>query len=178
MEVPETFKNMKKDKRMMTAVVVLGALGILLILLPSLLSGGSRGSSADTPELSTISAEEYCADTQQRLEGFLRHIDGAGEVRVFLKVRSEQRYVYATEGKQSRSENKTEEEEKYVLIGGSSGRSALIETIEAPEIEGAVILCAGGDIPAVQERIYRAVSAALGIPTAKIYVAGLDRKGE
>ncbi|MBR4628222.1 MAG: hypothetical protein IKO47_11100 [Ruminococcus sp.] len=179
MEVSEKIRSMKKDKRMMTAVVVLGLAGLILIMLSSVFSGGSKKKAAESiPELSTVSSGEYCEDTQQRLEAFLSQVDGAGRVRVFLKVSSEQRYVYATEGKQSRSENRAEEEEKYVLIGGSSGRSALIETIQAPEIEGAVILCSGGSIPVVQERIYRAASAALGIPTARIYVAALNGKGE
>jgi stage III sporulation protein AG len=46
-----------------------------------------------------------------------------------------------------------------------------VETIEAPEITGAVIVCGGGGDAAVREQIYKAASAALGIPTAKIYVA-------
>ena len=50
-----------------------------------------------------------------------------------------------------------------------------IETVETPAITGAVIACSGFDSPAVQEQIYRAVSAALGIPTGKIYVTKLKR---
>jgi len=174
----ETAGGMKKEKRMMRAVVIFGAAGLLLIMLSPVLSGGSsRSSSVKTPELTSVSGEEYCAGMQQKLEAFLRNVEGAGEVKVFLKVGSEQRYVYATESRQSRSDNRSEEEEKYVLIGGNSGKSALIETIETPVIEGAVILCSGGRDPAVQERIYRAASAALGISTARIYVAVSNGKG-
>ena len=171
MEAAERFRNMKKDKRMMCAVVILGAAGLLLIMLSPVLSGGKkRSDNVKALELTSVSGEEYCYSLERRLEAFLSRIEGAGEVRVFLKAGSEQRYVYATEGKQSRSDNRSEEEEKYVLVGGNSGKSALIETIETPSIEGAVILCSGGS-PAVQERIYRAASAALGISTARIYVA-------
>ena len=178
MEAAEISGGMRKDKRMMRAVVIFGAAGLLLIMLSPVFSGGKHsGSSAKTPELTSVSGEEYCAGLQQRLEAFLGNIEGAGSVRVFLKAGSEQRYVYATEGRQSRSDTKCEEEEKYVLIGGNSGKSALIETVETPVIEGAVILCSGGGDPAVQERIYRAASAALGISTARIYVAVSNGKG-
>ena len=178
MEAAERFMGMKKDKRMLTAVVLLGTAGLILIMLSSVFSGGKRADTGTkSPELISVSGEEYCEGMQRRLEAFLGNVEGAGEVRVFLKVGSEQRYVYATEGKQSRSDNRCEEEEKYVLIGGNNGKSALIETVQTPVIEGAVILCSGGRDPAVQERIYRAASAALGISTARIYVAVSNGKG-
>lgn len=174
MEITEKLSGLKKDRKFITAAAVMCICGLLLIALSSLTSGkGGSGSYGDDPAFSEKSGEEYCVSTEQRLQSFLRNIEGAGEVRVFLKVSGEQRYVYATEGRKSSSENKTEEEEKYVLIGGSSGKNALIETIDAPEIEGAVILCSGGSDPAVRERIYKSAAAALGIPTANIYVAKL-----
>ena len=60
-----------------------------------------------------------------------------------------------------------------MIIGGGNEKNALIETIETPEITGAVIACTGCDSPTVRERIYKAVAAALGIPTGKIYVTKL-----
>ncbi len=174
MEIPEKIKNMKSDRKMMTAVIVLGAAGLLLIMLSGFTDGSKKSSpSSETALPAGMSSESYCSETEKRLEGFLQRIDGAGEVRAFLKVGSEQRYVYATEGKKTVSDNKAEEEEKYVMIGGNGGKNALIETVEAPEIEGAVILCSGCGDPAVREQVYRAAAAALGIPTAKIYVARL-----
>ena len=168
MEIPEKIKNMKSDRKMLTAVAVLGAAGLLLIMLSGFADGGKKSSStAETSLTAGTSSESYCTDTEKRLEEFLQRIDGAGEVRAFLKVGSEQRYVYATEGKKSVSDKKTEEEEKYVVIGGNGGKNALIE------IEGAVILCSGCGDPAVREQVYRAAAAALGIPTAKIYVGRL-----
>ncbi|MBP3309739.1 MAG: hypothetical protein J6L05_02875 [Ruminococcus sp.] len=174
MKIPEKFMKMKKDKKMLTAVTALGISGLLLIMISSLIPEKKQpDESAEINQMVMTDAESYCSETEKRLEEFLKNIEGAGDVRVYLKVGSNEKYVYATEGKRSRSENKTEEEEKYVIIGGGSEKSALIETIEAPAIEGAVIACSGCDSPIVQEQIYRAVSAALGIPTGKIYVTKL-----
>ena len=179
MEIAERIKSFKGDRRMMKAVIVFGAAGLLLIMLSALTDGGSDKKSTDKAVLSAdLSSDAYCSETERRLEDFLRKIDGAGEVRAFVKVGSEQKYIYATEGKKSVSDKKTEEEEKYVLIGGSSGKEALVETVEAPEIEGAVILCSGCGDPAVREQVYRAAAAALGLPTAKIYVARLSSPGK
>ncbi|MDE7105413.1 MAG: hypothetical protein K2O36_05985, partial [Ruminococcus sp.] len=120
--------------------------------------------------INSVDTNDYCRETEQKLEEFLKKIDGAGDVEVYLTIKSSERYVYAAEEKKVKSENKTEEEEKYVIIGGGSEREPLIETVEAPEVTGAVIVCTGGDSPVVEERIYKAVSSALGISTSKIYV--------
>ena len=176
MEITKKLKNMPKDKRMMTVVVILGITGLVLIMISSLVPKEEKTDELEYTTTEKISsAEDYRIETEKRLENFLSSIDGAGNVKVYLTVGSDERYIYATEGRRSKSENKTEEERKYVLIGGGSDKSALIETVETPAITGAVIACSGFDSPTVQEQIYRAVSAALGIPTGKIYVTKLKR---
>ena len=39
--------------------------------------------------------------------------------------------------------------------------------------EGAVIVCTGGDSPAVQERVLRAACTACGFPSNQVYIAKL-----
>ena len=168
MEIADRIKSFKGDRRMMKAVIVFGAAGLLLIMISSFLPD-KKQPVTDEPAPPSAS-EEYCRITEKRLRELIRNIDGAGEAEVYLTVGSGERYVYAAEGKKSSSENKTEEEKKYVMTGGSSQRTPLIETVETPEIKGAVIVCTGCGSPAVEERVYKAASAALGIPTSKIYV--------
>lgn len=173
MKITERFDNLKGDKKMMTAVIALGAAGLLLILISSLLPEKKEvDKEVAAKKVSVVSeAEDYCSETEKRLESFLENIRGAENVRVYLTVGSGERYVYASEGKKSKSENKTEEEKKYVIIGSGSEKSALIETVRTPVIEGAVVIFSGNGDASVKEKLYHAVSAALGIPTGKIYVA-------
>lgn len=168
MELVEKIKRIAGEKKSAAAITVLGVAGLLLIMISSFLPENKKEKSpVDTaPE---YSAGSYCRETEEKLEDFLKKIDGAGEVDVYITVGTGVQYVYAAEEKRSVSENKTEEEEKYVMVGGNS-REPLLEKIEAPEITGAVIVSTGCGSPAVEERIYRAASAALGIPTYKIYV--------
>lgn len=174
MRIPEKIKEMFKGRKALTLTTALGIAGMLLIMVSSLIPEKNQTAEKTvSPAASSADAAAYCAETEKRLEDFLSDIEGAGEVRVYLTVGSSETTVYATEEKRSRSDNKTEEEEKYVMIGSGSDKGALIETVQAPSIEGAVIACSGCDRPEVQERIYKAVSAALGIPTAKIYVTKL-----
>lgn len=170
----EKFRDLPKEKKLLTAVMFLGIAGLVFIMLSSLIPDGNK---TDIPEYTSVSensgAEVYRIETEKRLEEFLSSIDGAGNVKVYLTVGSDKRYIYATEGKRSKSENMTEEERKYVMIGSGNEKSALVETVQSPAITGAVIACGGSDNPAVQEQIYRAASAALGIPTGQIYVTKL-----
>lgn len=178
MEIINKLKNMTKDKKAVTVVTLLGATGLLLIMISSILPENSEEIEKVSNELQQceFSSESYCVDTEQRLEEFLAKIEGVGEVKVYLTVSSEEEYVYATEGKTSVSEKKKEEEKSYVIIGSGSDKTALVETVRNPEISGAVVACTGCDSPRIQEKIYKAVSTALGIPTGKIYVTKL--KGE
>lgn len=174
MEMAEKLRELIKGRKWAVFMTICGTAGLLLIMISSLLPDNISERKENTDNYSSIvDFGKYCTDTEKRLEGFLADIDGAGKVRVYLTVGSDERYVYATEGRYSRGENKTEEEERYVIIGGGSDKNALVETIRAPEITGAVIACEGGESAQVRESIYKAVSAALDIPTSKIYVTKL-----
>lgn len=165
----EKISSIIGEKKSIAVVTILGAAGLLLIMLSSFLPDRDESpQTAEKPQTDIV--QNYCTETEARLEAFLENIEGAGEVKVYLTVGSGERYVYVSEEKRMESENKTEEEEKYVIVGGSSSREPLIETVETPEVTGAVIICTGCKSPVVEERIYKAASAALGIPTADIYV--------
>ncbi len=159
----------EKFKEKKTAVItVLGVVGLFLIMISTVLP--DKKQPAPTAEISDNiqDNESYRIETENRLEEFLEKVDGAGDVEVYLTVGSSERYIYVSEGKKVKSDNKTEEENKYVIFG--SEKEPLVETVETPEITGAVIACTGGGSPVVEERIYKAASAALGISTSKIYV--------
>lgn len=164
----ELIEKLKEKK---TAVItVLGAVGLLFILISSVLPDKEKPASVpqDEPFSDVTDMENYRTDTEQRLKKLLEQIDGAGSVEVYLTVGNGGRYVYAAEEKKVKSDNRTEEENKYVTYGSS--KEPLLEKVETPEITGAVIVCTGGESPVVEERIYKAASAALGLSTGKIYV--------
>ncbi len=172
MLITEKLRKLANSQNMTKIVTVCGAAGLLLIMLSSLLPERKKSEGGNKADISNLSAE-YQIKTEKRLESFLEKIDGAGEVSVYLTVSSGERYVYAAENRLSKAESRTEEEKKYVIIGNGNEKKALVETVEIPEISGAVIACEGCDSPVVQERIYKAASAALNIQTNRIYVTKL-----
>ncbi len=174
MEIVEKARELLKQRKWAVFMTVCGAAGLLLIMISSLVPDKRAAALKNQDRGMCLSdTNELCSDTEKRLGELLSKIDGAGNVRVYLSFGSCERYVYASEGRRSRSDGKIEEEEKYVMTGSGSEKSPIVETIEKPEVTGAVIVCDGGDSASVREKMYKAASAALGISTAKIYVAKL-----
>ena len=165
-------RELIKGRKWAVFMTICGIAGLLLIMISSLLPENDSVEKNTKDEYSK-KAGEYSVFVENRLSDFLSRIDGAGEVRVYISVGSSEKYIYATEGRSSRSENKTDVEEKCVIVGSGSEKNALVETVENPRINGAVVLCSGGDSPIVCERVYNAVSAALGLPLGNIYVSKL-----
>lgn len=174
MAIRDLIDELKKDKKRFMLLKVLLTLGICLIAASYLFSGrDNKKASEESTSAQSLTVAEYRIETERRLTDFLKDIEGVGEVRVYLTFDAQEEYVYAREGKTSVSENKKEEEFKYVMIGGSSDKTALVETVRLPQVSGAVIACSGSGDPAVCGTVYKAASAALGIPTGCIYVTKL-----
>ena len=173
MDIADKIRSFMDGPKFRGVIAVVGAAGLLLILLSSLLPSKADDTVSPDDEEVLSEAQSYCSETEKRLEAFLGSIEGAGEVRVCISVGSNERYIYASEGKRSEADNRTEVEEKYVMTGSGGEKKPIIETVRTPEISGAVIAAEGYDSPTVRERLYKAASAALDIPTGKIYVTKL-----
>ena len=116
METAERIKSFLRGRKHSTLIAVCGTAGLLLIMLSSVIPEKRGGKTEYKVKNSSFGeAEAYCRETEERLGDFLSDIEGAGEVKVFLTVAGDQRSVYAKEKRRSFSENKNEEEEKYVL---------------------------------------------------------------
>ncbi len=153
-------------------ILFLGIAGIAAIFLSDIIftdKSKEKAYSADIPD--TGGYETYVSETEKRLSDLLGEIDGVGKAQVMLTVSGTEEYVYAEEEKSDMDSERTARENKYVIIGGSSGKEALLRKIENPEISGVVIVCEGGDSSIVKESVKSAVSAAFGLPSNKIFVA-------
>lgn len=146
-------------------------------------SGGEKKTELKGEE--PVDTARYLEESERRLTEVLEQMSGVGAVRVYLTLESGEEKIYATESRtnqQSRSsmtdgsgdkslENNAEGEETYLVLRGSGGEETpiLLKTME-PKIRGAVILCEGGEDPAIREKVLKAASAALNISSSKIYV--------
>jgi len=176
------FKDGKPTKY--TVIFILGILGILLLALAPYISDSLAGAGAPQPEKN---AQQYAQEMEIRLSQMLGKMEGVGKAEVMVTLKNGYTYTYAVTEKtntdlledvKSGEEKKTQEksivEQTYILIDGDGGKTPVITCEMQPQVLGVVVICEGGDEPAVKSRIIEAIKVALDLSSADISVSKLS----
>ena len=165
----ELYSRLTGSRKAMTAAAAVGVAGMLMILF----FGGSRN---EEPKENIVTEPasnvwtDYRSDTERRLEELLSAIDGVGDVKVMISFSSTEEYIYA----QAEKVNGEKTESEYVTVRNGNSEEALLKQVSTPAITGVAVVCGGGKSDRVREEIYRTVTAVLGIPAGRIYVAAME----
>ena len=167
-------------------ILILGFAGIALIFLSGLFHNhDSKATKAQAEEESTkTTAQEYTQQVEKSLTELIGNINGAGSVKVLVTLERNTQYVYATEEKKTtqstqdqaanatvKNQENDSRETKYILVKGADGsQQALAVTEVEPIVKGVVVVCEGGNQPAVQKDIIDAVTTALNLSSARVCV--------
>lgn len=142
-------------------VLLVILLGIGLMLLPT----GSKETATESTMVSTAQR-----NLQEELGELLAHLEGAGKVRVLLTEAEGERTYYQSDEDSRTDSTKTD----TVLITGSDrAQTGLVQRIDPPKYQGAVVLCQGADRASVRLAVVEAVSNATGLPSNRISVLKL-----
>ncbi|MBR6102766.1 MAG: hypothetical protein IKP95_10075 [Ruminococcus sp.] len=171
-----SIRKLFNEKNRLRLTVALAVIAVLLIFLSEIIPGSSDkkkvNDSSSTSELSY--KQNDLRETEERLGKLLSRIQGAGETSVILSLEGSEEYIYAEDITSERNADETETKEKFqskLIVSNSSGnREGLIRKVLAPKYNGALVICEGGYDPSVRERLIKAVSAALDLPSSKICV--------
>ena len=137
-------------------------IGVFLIAFGS----GIGNKSTDDPSCQNITGESYSDALEIKLEEFLKRTEGIYDVDVFVTVDGGSENEYVKKGNSYG--------EDYLVIKNSEGEEAAIVREIYPKVRGVAVICTGGEDPSVQEKVTQLLSAALGISTNKIEVAGIN----
>lgn len=142
-------------------VALILAIGLLLMLLPEKQEEPVQSQSVTSE---TVSQEE-------RLEDILSQIQDVGRVRVLLTVARGEQVIYVyDEDSSDTADSQTSGREVVIVTDNERTQTGLISQVLPPVYLGAVIVCQGGDLPAVQLAVVDAVSDATGLTADKISV--------
>ena len=149
-------------------VLLILLVGVLLLLMPSVSGGTAKqadtGQSAQGADFDLESLERKLADT-------LSQVEGAGQVRVLLTVKTGPRQILAQDVTSSQKEGATEQSTSTVVTSkGSAGQEAVLLQEVYPTFQGALVVCPGGDDPNIRLNIAEAVSALTGLGADKISI--------
>ena len=152
--------------------LIAAAAGLALLLWPS--PGKDTAEEAQSVQQSAVPAEDTAA-VEEKLAALLSMIEGAGEVRVMLTLRSGGEWVYADEKKlttdQDMDAKRTESQTQYVVLRDSSGGERLVPVSQAgAQYRGALVVSRGAGNATVKLALLEAVKAVTGLPSERITV--------
>lgn len=148
------------------ALLVLVA-GLLLLLLPT---GGSDAAEAE-PVAAAQTEEQWLTQLQAELGNTLSRIEGAGEVTLMLSVETGVRKTLAHDSESETQDTESRLRRETVILSAQGGGEEVVVTrADYPVFRGAVVVCAGGDLPAVRLAVTEAVTALTGLSSDKISV--------
>ena len=148
----------KLDKQK-SGILLLAGIGILLLVFSSYITlpvVKEKNSYTDDTDV-----RFYTSYLEERIGELCRSVDGITEAVVFLTLDCSSEYVY--------SENSPSD---FLILSGTDGEQAVLLYEIYPQVRGVAVVCTGGELPRVQETITELLSAALGLPSNKIKVAG------
>jgi len=151
--------------------------GLALLLIPT---GKCRESSPETAQPAPEPAFQdegraYCAAMETELAAALSQMEGAGQVRVLLSLKTGPAARYQTDVSRSSSteegrDSQSLEEKTVMLERGSAYNEPAVVSTAYPVFQGALILAQGAGDPEVRLRLSAAAAALLGLGADQITV--------
>ena len=143
-------------------VALIAVVGVMLMLLPT----GGTPLDENVAAVETVDMEIL---ENAELADILGNIYGVGEVKVLLSVATGEEIIYQVD--EDMSDNSGNMRRTTVVVSNSSkNQQGLIKQVIPPSYLGAVIVCSGGNNPAVRLAVVDAVSNLTGLTTDKISV--------
>lgn len=138
------------------AVLIL-VLGLVLVAMPT---GTGK---AQTPVPAEPEADTFCKE----LEALLSQVRGAGKVKLLLTEAEGARTYYQTDENASGESRKAD---TVILTDENRREQGLVIQVTPPVYQGAVVVCQGGDDPAVRLAIVQTLSKLTGLGSDRISV--------
>ena len=137
--------------------------GILLLMIPE------TKTTEAIPVAESTSAVEITLE--EKLAALLADLEGAGKVKVLLTEQKGEEIRFQQDETISDKPDTQEARRDTVIITGSErAQTGLIQRVDPPIYQGAIVLCQGADIPTVRLAVIDAVSAVTGLDSTQISV--------
>ncbi len=158
----DKLSNIFENKMTMRIIVGIAIVGIVLIGLSEFIV------TEDEPQIKNEYVQDYADEIETEIEGIVKAITGEDNPEVMVTLRSEERYVYATDTTENLEK---ESESNYIIVENETGsEEGMIITTYSPEIQGVVVVSTYANSFTLKEDIISAVQTALDLPSNKVCV--------
>ncbi|MBR6045806.1 MAG: hypothetical protein IKP47_09240 [Ruminococcus sp.] len=173
-DLTDKFRNIMLGKNRVKLIAFMGIAAVALILLSELIPAKKSAEPAESSSEVFSDTSKLIEAEERKLASLLSSVRGVGKAEVILSLEGSEEYIYAQDTEAERSEDVSriteKHESKLVLTDRSGSKGPLVRKVLAPKFNGALVICDGGSDPNIRERVIKAVSAALDLPTSKICV--------
>lgn len=159
-------QNAAKDRRLVSAALILGMAGIVLIWLSSL---SPPGEPEPEPVESSgqLTGSQYRQELEEDLCRIVRAVTGEPDPQVMITLEDGGSGVFAADSRESDGER----ESSYVVLKDSGGSEhGLAIEQRQPRVQGAVIVSRAAGDPATREKLVNAARALLGVSAGRVCV--------
>ena len=142
-------------------LVLVGALGLLLLVIGATGSGKEKVGDGDALNARTAELGDYQATLEKKIEVLCESVAGVSDCTVVVTLSRGYAVAYSKDGGGDPA-----------TVGGGSSEEALFDSLAPPTVAGVGIVCRGGRDARVQSLLIELVSTALGISSARVFVTG------
>lgn len=142
-------------------VLIVFLVGLAFMVIPSSKDGKQEEMTVQTVEM---------IDVSEQLQQILSKINGVGRVEVMLTIAYGEKTIYQQDQDFSGGENGSSRIETVIITDSNRTENGLIQQINPPVYQGAIIVCQGADSVSVRLNIIEAVSKITGLGTDRISV--------
>lgn len=139
-------------------VLLILVIGLIFMLIPT-----KKNDDASQEIIMNVPVHEV-EHLDRTLANMLSMVDGAGDVQVLLTISKGQQTIYQTNVDSNSST------ETVTLTDSQRNETGLVQQVNSPIYQGAVVLCQGADDPLVKLAITDAVSKVTGLGANQIAV--------
>jgi stage III sporulation protein AG len=173
-KIKEKINDFFKCDKKIKIFVVIGIVSIFVILLSEFIPSETKDNTLND-DSESYSYSEYIESLEKETTDIVGSIDGVGECKVMLTLKNTNESVYAKNSDESSDDGSYSKKYEYVLYDGQDGETPVLVKQYFPQIQGAVVVCEGGDNTVVKERVISAISSLFNISTSKISVTKISQ---
>lgn len=167
-KLSDWLKRIYKGDKKLRLFILLGAVGMILILLSEMLP-----SAKTSPKKTDDMYQQYIASLEKETAELIASIDGAGRCRVMITLKDGNESVYARNTQENNSDSSISRSDEYIFCDGESGDEPVLIKQYFPRIQGIAVVCDGAEDTFVRESILQSLSSLYNVPVSKISVSKL-----
>ena len=159
-------ESIKTNRKLQIGLAILAILVVILCYFTFIRTPTKDKEPSSNSNVVATDAESYAKSLEDKLEGLLSSVKGAGNVNVLVTLGSGFEYVYATEETVKQTSSGSTITSSITLV---SGKPVLVKEIY-PEVKGVLVSASGADNVSVRLNLITAVQTVVEVPNEAITI--------